>query len=92
MTPFEKAEQMTTKPKRAKMLSDAARLALQSIGTKWQKVPHHIRAAHIAVMIRHGYIEHRWPFDLYTRMMTRSFPWLREGEIRRIKIARRKTK
>lgn len=74
------AKVLKTKP-----LSPAAKLALKSIGTKWQKVPYHIRGSHIAVLIRHGHIEHRWPFDLSARLLTgRSMPWLRDGEIRRI--------
>lgn len=83
----------TTKPKRTRNrlgsrelvrpLSIPAKNALKYVGTKWQKVPHQIRASHLAVLIRHGHIEHRWPFDLYTRMLTGSVPWLCEGEIRR---------
>jgi hypothetical protein len=66
-------------------LSDAARRALQHVGTEWQKVPYHIRGSHIAVLIRHGHIEHRWPFDLTARLRNGcSYPWLRDGEIRRI--------
>jgi hypothetical protein len=67
-------------------LSPAALRALRDIGTEWQKVPHWIRASHVAVLIRHGHIEHRWPFDLYTRMASGSVPWLREGEIRRVTL------
>lgn len=67
-----------------RQLSSAARLALSYIGTEWQKVPHHIKASHIAVMMRHGHIEHRWPFDLFTALRCGHVPWLREGKIRRI--------
>lgn len=67
----------------ARPLSSAAKLALSYIGDDWGKVPHCIKASHIAVLIRQGHIEHRWPSDILTRMATGSVPWLREGEIRR---------
>lgn len=70
---------------RVRPLSPAAKNALKYIGKKWQKVPHQIRASHLAVLIRHGHIEHRWPFDFVARMAISSvgcMPWLREGEIR----------
>ncbi len=66
-------------------LSPAARRALQRVTTEWQPVPHHIRGSHLAVMLRHGHIEHRWPFDLSQRLRDGgSMPWLRDGEIRRV--------
>ena len=63
--------------------SPAARIALRHIGEDWQKVPYCIRASHLAVLIRQGLIEHRWPFDLTTYLLAgKSYPWLRDGEVR----------
>ena len=63
--------------------SPAARLALRHIGEDWQRVPYCIRASHLAVLIRQGLIEHRWPFDLTTYLLAgKSYPWLRDGEVR----------
>jgi hypothetical protein len=63
--------------------SQAARIALRHIGEDWQKVPYCIRASHLAVLIRQGLIEHRWPFDLTTYLLAgKSYPWLRDGEVR----------